>query len=275
MLHKILHCKRNGHRRGPVATELSAGEIIRLVHSDGPTSASTTSEQVRFAQPVDAECSTTDPGRLPLSEAGARAEAPFDPSRPPDVPVSLETLNAQADVTARTVAQPVTTTRRRHGNHRRRLQRRLVNLNEITQEAVTAAGPRLGDIKVELALDASVPCIVGDYRQLPEALAGLIRYMARLITKVEGPITVETSLRDSALRGESLVRLRIRARRTAVPDDVRATLFQALSGPWASAKVTELHLYGASRIISEHGGFLSSELSPEGDPCFSLEFPAI
>jgi hypothetical protein len=283
MLPKILRHKRNGHRRGPGPTGLSPGEIMRLVPSDRPTSASGSSEGERFTQPLDAEW-LADPGRSPFisgplhgpepqSEAGPRTEAAFDPSGLPDVQGTMDALDAQGDVTERMIAQLATATRRRRGNRRRSLQRRLVNLNEITEEAVTTAA--LSDIRVELALDPSVPSIVGDYCELPHALAGLIRYMAKLMTEVEKPIIVETTLRDSVLRGESLVRLRIRARRAAVPDDVRARLFRGPSGLWAAAKVTELDLYVASRIVGEHGGFLSAEVSPEGDPCFTLEFPAI
>jgi K+-sensing histidine kinase KdpD len=275
MLSKVLLHKRNGHRHGPDKAELSPGEIIRLVHSDRPTSPGIGSELLKFSHIVATE-TAPGPGESDALRAATRSEAVFDQGQLADVQATLDALEAQADVAARMITQLVAGARRR-GSYRRSLRRRLVNLNEITHEALTIARPCAGPLSLECRLDAGLPWIVGDSGQLQEAVVALVRYMARLVADTEPPatITMATTRQDSVLHGESVAQVCIRAERAAIPDHVLCRVFQATSGPWAAGKVTEMDLYVVSRIVGDHGGAVSARIQPEGGPSFTLEFPAI
>jgi C4-dicarboxylate-specific signal transduction histidine kinase len=275
MLPKVRLHKRNGHRHGPDKTEPSPGEIIRLVHSDRPTSPVISSELLKFSRIVATEAAL-GPGQSDALRAGPRTEATFDQGQLADVQATLDALEAQADVAAR-MTTPLVADARRRGSYRPSLWHRLVNLNEITHEALTIARPRLGPLSLECRLDAGLPWIVGDGRQLQEAVVALVRYMARLIADTDPPatITVTTTRQDSVLHGESVAQLCIRAERAAIPDHVLRTVFHAPSGPRAAGKVTEMDLYVASRIVGDHGGAISPAIRPDGGPSFMLEFPTI
>lgn len=264
MLPKIVLHKQNGHSHVPAKKNLLPGDIIRLVHSATASKTRPSHDLLKFASVVRTEKPAAlleqaswqvDAVHASIGEVLAQTQQAFDRGEMADVKASLEAIRAQAAIAARMMTRLVAATEAQG-------ERRLVNLNEVIARTLDIVRPRLGpSVRLARQLEPDLPWVVGNERQLEQALVALLSYpVSGPAASAElGTITVETCRRDGVLRGEDIVRLRI-------VDD----------GPGLGPdSETDLDLLLARQIIAEHGGVLTVESPPDGGASFTVELPAV
>jgi signal transduction histidine kinase len=282
MLPKVVLHKKNGHSHVPAKKGLSAGELLRLVHSGRRPAARPAVELLQFATVVRTEKASAleeqvrhsvDGLRTSLTDAVARTEQAFARGELSDVRDRLEALRSQAEQTARLVTDFVNAARTRGSD------RRVTNLNELVTQTAMRLRPRLPDtVTFQFHLDTSLPGIVGNARQLEQALAALLVDAANGMAASRGAITAETSHGPVVFEGERTVRLQILGQGPGLPPEVLQRLFLPPSLPvlleGELARPVDADLGLALQIVSEHRGVLAASNRPEGGACFTLDFPA-
>ena len=281
----VLH-KRNGHRHPPAKASLSPGEILRLVHSDREPSSRPSHDLLKFAQIVGTERSIdlaaatlhqVDGVHSPLPDALARTQADLAKGDLADVRLALDALVAHAELAARMVSELAASARLRGSRRALGAERALVNVNGVVAEALRALPPQAAEVRIEPRLDATLPWIVGNARQLQHVLLTLLAYATQAVTATGrgGTIAVETAHAAGALHGERIVRLLVTHDGHAVPGEVLPRLFQPFSSVAAADRAPDIDLGFAGRLIAEHGGAVWAENLPAGGVRIMAEFPAV
>jgi len=283
MLPKVVLHKKNGHSHVPVKKGLSAGEMLRLVHSGRRPAVKPAAELLQFAHVVRTEKAAAleeqvrysiDGLKASLGDAVTRTEEAFARGELSDVRERLEALRSQAEQAARLVTDFVNAARTRGAD------RRVTNLNElVTQTALRMRSRLPGSVTFQFQLDSSLPGIIGNARQLEQALAALLTYAANAMATIgQGAITAETSQGPVIFQGERTVRLRILDQGPGLSPDMMHRLFLPPSLPvlleGELGRPADADLGLAFQIVSEHSGVLAASNRPEGGACFTLDFPA-
>jgi nitrogen-specific signal transduction histidine kinase len=261
MVPKVVLHKKNGHSHAPARAAMSPGELIRLVHS-GRQQAVPSSDLLRFAKVVRTErpaafleqvARQIDALQSPLAEVLARTQAAFDRGELADVRESLEALRQQADLAARMMTKLVASAEQRAA------ERVLVDLNDLSERVVGILRGRRGPgVTVATRWAEGLPPVAGNTRQLEQALLAVVSmvWTAAAARERPGVVTVETSHELGVMRGEGVVRLRVRA-----------------EGIGLSGEGTDVDL--ARDIIVEHGGVLSFLGGAAGETGFTVELPTV
>jgi signal transduction histidine kinase len=283
MLPKVVLHKKNGHSHVPAKKGLSAGEMLRLVHSGRRPAVKPAAELLQFANVVRTEKTSAleeqvrhsiDGLEASLGDAVMRTEQAFARGELSDVHEHLEALRSQADQAARLVTDFVNAARTRGAD------RRVTNLNDlVTQTAMRLRSRLPGDVTFQFQLDSSLPAIVGNAGQLEQALAAVIAYAVNaMAASGQGAVMAETSQGPVAFQGERTVRLRILDEGPGLSADMMERLFTAPSLPalleGELARPVDADLGLAFQIVKEHSGVLAAANRPEGGACFTLDFPA-
>jgi C4-dicarboxylate-specific signal transduction histidine kinase len=275
----VLH-KRNGHRHLPRPASVSTGDLVRLVHSAPGRSADLSADVLKFAMVLQSESSIDAWEELggdgpshpsPLGRALARGREALERGELEDVRSALDALQSRADVAAEVIARLTEVIQISDARPYRTSSRYVVSLNDLVIETLgLLAGRSPWIAAVSTRLDAALPSVAGDPRQLKEALVILVVTMARAnrAANRSGMITVETSHQDGVLRGEQIVRL-------SISDDGAAVDLQPTRAEPTPAAPAEMDLYRVARIVKEHGGAFSATPLASGGMCFTVELPAV
>lgn len=280
MLSKVVLHKRNGHRHPGGTKSSSLGEMLRLVHSVREPAPQPTVELVKFANVVRTEKATAlldqtareiDALQLALADVLAQTHEVFARGELADVRVTLEAFRAQADLAAHMMGKLVAAAETRAP------ERRLVNLNDLVTRTLELTRPRLAGVSVDSHRDPRLSWIVGNARQLQQALVTLLGYagQASLGDGRPGTVVVDTSREHAVLSGEDIVCIRITNDGLGLPPEALSVLTRSASAPAALPEGPDLDLYLAAQIVAEHGGVLSGENLPEGGARFIVELPAV
>jgi signal transduction histidine kinase len=282
MLPKVVLHKKNGHSSVPNRKGLSAGEMLRLVHSGQRPPAAPAMEMVQFANIVRTEKvqgleeqvrQSIDSMRAALVEALRHTEEAFARGELDDVRERLEALRDQAERAARLITAVVNAARARSSS------RRVLNLNDLLTRAARGLTPGFpATLTWAFQLDPELPRVIADPRRLADALTALLRYVAMETSAAgTGTITVETARAEAVVRGEHLVLVHIvgtgpldadAMQRAFLPPPLGALLDRELAPP------AETDLGLAFRIVTDHGGVLTASNWPAGGACFTLTLPA-
>jgi hypothetical protein len=274
----VLH-KRNGHRKLPHPGALSAGELVSLVHSAPERLSDVSEDLLRFALLVQNECPSSagarfagpDPAPFPaVAQALCRSREAFARGELADIRASLEALQAQAALAAEIIARLSDVVRASDSQRYAASDRRLLNVNDLLEQALDAVtAPRPGFTAVA-RLDAGLPSVAGDPTQISEILITVLLAAARanqLAGRLE-PIAVETSHRDGVLKGETIVQVAI-----AAGDPLSVDARAEIPGTGAPAEA-RTGLDRAARLVREHGGILTAS-GLGGGIRFTVELPAV
>jgi C4-dicarboxylate-specific signal transduction histidine kinase len=266
MLQKILLHKKNGHRKSH-GEELSPGEVIRLVHSDGQSHGRSTADLLRFVQIVASE-KASDGDASALAQALATTREAFDRGELADVRAALERLHVQADMATEMIGQLVSSVQRRIAEGRHDGLRRVVDVTDVLRDAIAVLGAETWAVPVSHHAPLEPLRIVGNAAELQEALGSLITYAMQVLTATgnTGAIAIESSTVEAVLQGERVVRLRIHGERA--PERLPA-------GHRPEREVNQVDLYLASKVVTDHGGSIAAESLPCGGAAFVLEFSAL
>jgi len=273
----VLH-KRNGNRPAPGPPALSPGDVLRMIHSDAGPSIRPSYDLLRFAQAVQREKDSAlieqvargvDAARSSLADVVARTRESLQRGECADVRATLHAIEAQAEIALRIVSGLVAAARPRA------TERRRINVNQLTLEALAAIAPRLQPgIALSTRIASALPPIAGDEHLLAEALVAFVSFIERALVTARrtGTIRLEVWSRAGRVGGAPPVLIR-------VSDHGPGTADWAPPGPPAPvAALLDLEAAGpdlsrAVRIIADHGGTVSVEdRAPEGI-CFTLELP--
>lgn len=279
MLPRVVLHKRNGHHRAPGKKDLSLGEMMRLVHSVRDHAPKPTFELLKFADVVRSEKATAlleqaarqiDGIQLALGAVLAQTQSVFDRGELGDVRATLEAFRAQADLAGRLMAKLVATAGTRTS------ERRVVGLNDVLTDTLDLLRRRLdAAVTVTSHFDPELPRIVGNARQLQQVFVALLSHMWRMVAAPRpGRLVVQTAHGPGALQGEDVVRVEIVGDGPGLSDTVLATIARASAGT-PEPEDSDLDLYLASQIVTEHGGAVSAENLPDGGARFTVELPAM
>jgi hypothetical protein len=268
----LLH-KTNGHRHLPQSAAPSEGEVLGLVHSDEAAASELSADDLRFARVVHTECAPASGAvdALPVSLARSLAETRerMDRGELSDIQGGLAALQDQAAVADRVVHRLLGATTDRVAAQPRRPA--LVDVNAlVTRTLERLADHGLGAPPVTPRLVAAPRPIVGDFEGLQDVLLILMVSIGPVMAAAgrPGTIEVETVQEPGVLRGEAIVRIRVR--HTPRPGGTPLA-----AGPLAAAEDDETPLRVVARALGQHGGALSTVRLPDGGVQFTLEFPAV
>jgi signal transduction histidine kinase len=230
---------------------------------------------LRFAQAVQREKDSAlaaqvardiDAARSSLADVVARMHAGLQRGESADVRVVLEAIEAQADIALRIVSRLADAARPREAERRR------INVEQLTLEALAAVAPRLAR---GLALSASIapalPPIAGDAQLLAEALVAILAFAQRALVGARRGGTIHVEVRSGAglPDGAPCVAIRVSDAGPAPRDGTPPA-----PGPPPAAEPADAGLNRALTIIAHHGGTVSIENPGIGGVCLTLELPA-
>ncbi len=281
MLPKVVLHKRNGHRHPAAGARTSSlGDMLRLVHSVREPAPKPSVEMVKFANVVRTEKATAlldqtareiDSLQLALADVLAQTHEVFERGELGEVRATLEAFRAQADLAAHMMGKLVAAAESRAP------ERRLVNVNDLVAKTLDLMRPRLAGLAVESHRDPRLSWVVGNARQLQQALTTLLGYasQAALVEGRPGTIVVETAREHAVLSGEEVLSIRISNDGLGLTPEALSTIRRGAAAPAALPEGPDLDLYLACQIVSEHGGVLSADNLPEGGARFIVELPAV
>ncbi|MDD5330069.1 MAG: two-component system sensor histidine kinase CreC [Sulfuricella sp.] len=147
----------------------------------------------------------------------------------------------------------------------------LIDLAELTRQAVTAAQPRLQNRSLAITMTASNDIRVkGESFLLRQAIENLLDNAIQFSPR-QGKIAVDLS------RNETTVRLEIRDQGSGIPDYATSRVFErffSLPRPDTGRKSTGLGLALAREVAELHGGSAGLGNLSQGGALAWLEFPA-
>jgi len=147
-------------------------------------------------------------------------------------------------------------------------ERQIEALSPLIKEAVELAllGVRQKGVSIKFEDSAPDIRILADKIEIQQVLTNLLRNAAEAVADREHPsIAVRTEVRDGT------VRVSVSDNGPGLPDQVQAKLFQ----PFVTTKKTGMGvgLSISHSIITDHGGRLRAEPSPEGGATFVIALP--
>lgn len=244
-----LHKKNGRTRRPPVPAD--GPEIMRLVHSVRDHTPSGAGDVQRFDHLVRSErpasllalaAREVESLKSAIARALASAESGRDDGPSPDTRRMLEGLRDEADSVARLLGRFTAAAEPDSGG------RRVLSLEDVIDRALEGLP---ASVVVTRATPRDLPKVAGHARQLTRMIGGLLAGGIG-----PGTVTVETSAREAALRGEWIVRVCIIDRRSAVDADAA-------------------DIHAAAAIACDHGGFLSTERVDDEGRAFTIDLPAL
>jgi hypothetical protein len=177
-----------------------------------------------------------------IAEALAHTEAPLDHGRIPELRLMMQRLREEAEGVAKLVAQIKAAAEPRSG------ERRVVQMDEVIDRALEGMPDSTA---VARSAQPDLPPVVGHARRLIEMVQALLATGAG-----PGTLTIDTSAREGALRGEWIVRLRIMDERPPT-------------------QPSELDLQTAAAIARDHGGVMSVDPGDERGRILIIDLPAL
>jgi two-component system NtrC family sensor kinase len=151
-------------------------------------------------------------------------------------------------------------------------ERRPFSLNEVVENmAQLLAFPvRSSGCRIVLALDRTIPSVVGDAHEIEQAVVNLVTnaQQAMAATEVRGAITLTT------LRGpQGEVVLEVDDEGPGIPEAARSKIFDPFFTTKPTGQGTGLGLWLVYNAVSAHGGAIVLGTTPSGGARFRLEFP--
>jgi signal transduction histidine kinase len=184
--------------------------------------------------------------RSAMTEILARTQQSLDGGRLDDVRAMLERLREDAEGVAHLVGLLAAAAESDAG------ERRVLDVEDVIDRALELPALRPPGLTVVRRCEADLPPVAGHQRQLRQMLAALLAGGAA----AAGTVTIETSSRPGATRGERIVRVRIVDER-----------------PRAAPSETDLRT--AAGIARHHGGTLAIEPAGDDRRAFIVDLPAL
>ena len=151
----------------------------------------------------------------------------------------------------------------------------LVSMNQIVNEvlALTAGGLRGGNIEAALALDASLPAVLGDAIRLQQVLLNLVTNAIEAMAEVtNGPRTLRIQSTPGELEGKPAVVVAVSDTGIGLGSADVARLFIAFHT--TKPQGMGMGLWISRSIIEDHGGRLTAQANPGQGATFVLTIPA-
>jgi two-component system NtrC family sensor kinase len=151
-------------------------------------------------------------------------------------------------------------------------ERRPFSLNEVVESmAQLLAFPvRSSGCRIVLALDRTIPSVVGDPHEIEQAVVNLVTNAQQAMagTAARGAITLTTSCGP-----QGRVVLEVDDEGPGIPEATRSKIFDPFFTTKPSGQGTGLGLWLVYNAVSAHGGTISLGAAPTGGARFRLEFP--
>jgi two-component system NtrC family sensor kinase len=146
-------------------------------------------------------------------------------------------------------------------------------LNEVVESmAQLLAYPvRSSGCRMVLALDRSIPSVIGDPHEIEQAIVNLVTNAQQAMTGADarGAITLTTSVGS-----QGRVALEVDDEGPGIPEAMRTKIFDPFFTTKPSGQGTGLGLWLVFNAVSAHGGTIELAATPAGGARFRLEFPA-
>ena len=155
---------------------------------------------------------------------------------------------------------------------KRRLARRLVNVNTVVGKALSnrASACRAGGIEIVRQLDEHAPKILADPLLLQEAILNIV-INAEQAVAAKGGGRIEA--RTKSWPARNLVVIEIRDTGPGIPPEVMARIFEPFYTTKEVGQGTGLGLAITYGIVQEHGGHVLAATHQEGGAVFTVELP--
>jgi hypothetical protein len=261
MLPKTVLHKKNGHAH-PSGNALSAGDMLRRVHSAHTDTDPVTTDMLRFvhvaAKETPARLLTeavrkVDALRLGLNTVLATTDAALGRGELADVRALLDAFRTEADMITRTVTSLVGTAAAGAAD------RHVVDVNEAIARVLGVLRYQLGaGVTLTQHADPSLPAVAAQAIDIERAVLALVSSAWPSASGAPcGSVTVETCRIPGPVRGEAIASVRI------------AVDGEALPAP------SDTVLALATDVAREHGGAFHMTRCGDAGSRFTLEFPAI
>lgn len=156
---------------------------------------------------------------------------------------------------------------------RRRLSRRLVNINTLVGKALSsrASACRAASIEIVRRFDERAPKILADPLLLQQAILNIIINAEQAVSATGGG---RIEARTKSWPARNLVVIEIRDTGPGIPPDVLAHMFEPFYTTKEVGQGTGLGLAITYGIIQEHGGQVLAANHQEGGAVLTVELPA-